>query len=95
MKRCRSPRRRRASPSSWHKTRHEVLGDPADGELLEPAVAADAVLVVNDRVALGDLAQVAQRGGLGDARLAQRARPEDLLLGDDDQVIGGQYEPAP
>ena len=74
---------------------HEVGGDAAHGQLLEAAVAADAVLVVDDRVALGDLAQIAERRRLAGARLAQRARPEDLLLGDDDQPIGGQHEPAP
>ena len=51
------------------------------------------MLVVDDRVALRDLAEIAQRGRLAGARLAQRARPEDLLLRDDDQPIGGQHEP--
>ena len=36
-------------------------GHAAHGQLLEPAVAADAVLVVDDGVALRDLAEIAQR----------------------------------
>ncbi len=39
----------------------EVLRHAAHRELLEPAVAADAVLVVDDRVPLGDLAEIAER----------------------------------
>ena len=74
----------------------EVLRDAAHLQLLEAAVAADAVLVVDDEVALGDLAQVAQPRRLsGRARLAQRPGAEDLFLGDDDQVVGRQHEPAP
>ena len=45
---------------------------------------------------LGDLAQVAEPRGLPRrARLPQRARPEDLLLGDDDQVVSREREPTP
>ncbi len=74
----------------------EVLGHAADGELLEPAVAADAVLVVDDEIPLGDLAEIAETRRLRRRpRLARRARAEDLLLGDDDQAIGRQREPAP
>ena len=74
---------------------HEVVEDPAHLELLEAAIAPDAVLVVDDRVALGDLAEIAQRRrAAGRRRLAVRPRTEDLLLGDQRQPIGGQAEPV-
>ena len=74
----------------------EVLRNAAHGELLEPAVAADPMLVVDDEIALRDLAEVTETGRLRRRPgLARGARAEDLLLGDDDQTIGRQREPAP
>ena len=70
----------------------EVLHDAAHLQLLQAPVAADAVIVVNDRVALRDLAQVAQRGRLGGADFACLVLAEDLVLGDQHQPIARQAE---
>ena len=68
----------------------EVVDDPADGELLEPLVAADPVLGMDDEIPFGELAE-----GLEEIPLAGRPDPppEDLLP--EDLLFGDQDEPHP
>src|SRR5262249_5705103 len=77
----------------------EVHGQPA-GELLvdEPLVAPDPVLDVDDEVTDVQGAQVLEEGARDvlAALLASavRAAAEDLLLGHEDDALGGQDDPA-
>ncbi len=72
----------------------EIVLDPAGGQLLEAPVAADALLGVNDEIPLGQFPE-----GLEEIPLPGRADPppedllpEDLLLGEDDEVHAGEVE---
>ena len=72
----------------------QLLSEPTDEELHEPAELADPVLDVDQVVSLLNLRELLDRLPLsGDARVPRlTARSEDVLLGEDDEALPGKLE---
>ena len=63
-----------------------------DGQRLQPVIAADAVFLVHDQIALGDLGRLGDElvGALAPARRAADAFAQQVLLADQRQLIGDE-----